>query len=306
MVRCTRPPNREVFFDGFEEPPLSPVWEASLPDAPPRFGGPIAMYLGSSGYTFESLDGASVLRLRNVLDNLQRRGWSSSTVFAPDGPFTVEARFNTMVQSPSTAIDELLELWTLDGEDPTRYDIVALSAISYGYGRIFTSHSSVTGIGLDTGFFFADNSWYRMVITGSPGQEVRASIYDDARTQELIGVSLGHTLAAYPAGLRIGMSQSMGQPDAPFPTDSAVDWVRVSYGPPATVVVEACDSRVPNPVLPSGCAISDLVDECAAAGAESDACLLDLVYDLHTAGAISLWQLLALNRCIMLSGVPLK
>jgi hypothetical protein len=79
-------------------------------------------------------------------------------------------------------------------------------------------------------------------------------------------VSFGHTLTAYPAGFKVGISQSMGFPDVPAPTDVAVDWVRLS-GSAAhpTVFVGECDSQVPNPVLPSGCTVSDLFDECSDA-----------------------------------------
>src|SRR5262249_4207312 len=107
-------------------------------------------------------------------------------------------------------------------------DKVALSAPEFGSDRVFTSNSTITGAGLDTHFAFADNTWYRMVIRGSTTQVVRASIYNDAGTVELIGVNLGHTLTEYPSGFKIGISQSMGGPGAPFPTDVALDSVKLT------------------------------------------------------------------------------
>ncbi len=316
-----------LFFDDFDGPNLNPIWQPPLPDAPWRFGAGIAIYQGESGFSFESLDGSSVIRLQNTLDDAQRRGWSSATTFPSDAPIIYEARFNTLIQSPDTGIDELLEIWLLDAANPDNYDIVALSAPSFGSDRVFTSHSSITNTGLDTHFAFENNTWYRMVITGSPTQEVRASIFNDARTDELIGVNLGHTLSAYPSGFRIGISQSMGLPGAPFPTDVAVDWVRLKAkkndsdedGVPddedecpdsnlrATVVIDGCDSGVPNSLFPSGCTISDLAAACAERAGnhgQFESCISQLTRDLRKAGIITGMQSGAIQRCAAQANIP--
>lgn len=127
----------------------------------------IAIFQGVSNFSFQSLDRSSVIRLQNILGDAQRRGWSSSTSFPSDAPIVYEARFNTLVQSSSTGIDELLEIWLLDSNNPDNYDLVALTAPGYGSDRVFTAGSSITNVGLDTGFPFENNTWYRMVISGS-------------------------------------------------------------------------------------------------------------------------------------------
>jgi hypothetical protein len=144
----------------------------------------------------------------------------------------LEARFNTLVQSEKTGIDQLLEIWLIDTSNSSRYDKVALMAPYYGTGRLFTSDSGITGSAFDRDIDFKDNTWYRLVITGSMTQQVRASLYNDDGTTEIIGVNLGHNLSAYISGFKIGISQSMGHPGAVYPTDVAVDWVSLSVGAP--------------------------------------------------------------------------
>lgn len=298
--RCASRPGRELFFDDFNGPNLNPAWQGPLPDAPYRFQSVDAAYLGDSNFSFESLDGSSVIRLQNILDNTQRRGWSSSSVFSPEGPIVLEARFNTLVQSADTGIDELIEMWLLDADDLERHDFVALLAPGFGVGRDFTGASTVTGAGADIPFPFANNTWYRIVIRGSTTEEVRASIYADGAREELIGVSFGHALSAYASGMRIGLSQSMGFPQSPFPTDVAIDWIRLSAAPTATVTIGDCDAGVPNPELPSGCAVSDLVEECDKElnrHGRYFKCVSRLTDDLRDAGVITRAQKRAILRC---------
>jgi hypothetical protein len=305
--RCQAPPRSVLLSDQFNGPGLNPVWQASLPSAPWRFGAGIAAFQGESNFSFESLAGASVIRLHNILNDAERRGWSSAKSFAADAPIVYEARFNTLVQSSTTGIDELLEIWLLDASNPDNYDLVALSTPNFGSSRIFTAGSSITNAGLDTDFPFDQNTWYRMVISGSPTQEVRGSIYNDARTVELIGVNFGHDLSAYASGFRVGISQSMGLPGGPAPTDVALDSVRLTTPRSGTVVIDGCNSGVRNPLLPSGCAISDLVAECAdRAGrhGEFTRCVARLTNDLKDAGALSGPQKGAIQRCAAKAKIP--
>jgi hypothetical protein len=168
--RCQVPPKSVLLSDDFNGPELNPVWQASLPSAPWRFGAGIAAFQGESNFSFESLAGASVIHLHNILNDAERRGWSSAQSFAANAPIVYEARFNTLVQSSTTGIDELLEIWLLDANDPNNYDLVALSTPNFGSSRIFTAGSSITNAGLDTYFTFVQNTWYRMLIRGSPTQ----------------------------------------------------------------------------------------------------------------------------------------
>ena len=307
--RCAKRPDRDLFFDDFDGPNLNPIWRGPLPDAPYRFRSVDAAYLGDSNFSFQSLDGSSVVRLQNILANTQRRGWSSSETFSTDSSIVYEARFNTLVQSPTTGIDELLEIWLLDANEPENYDIVALLTPGYGAGRDFTASSSITGAGVDTPFFFAQNTWYRMVIRGSQTQQVRASIYNDAGTEELIGVDLGHDLSAYASGFRIGVSQSMGFPGSPYPTDVAIDSVRLTAAPSSTVIIRDCDSGTPNPVFASGCATTDLVAECAERSRRHGPflkCVSRLTSDLKDAGVITRRQKANILRCASTVDAPMQ
>jgi hypothetical protein len=214
-----------VFYDDFNGPTLNPAYQAILPDAPWRYSAsPFnATYLGASNYSFTSVGGSSVIELNNTLNNQERVGWSTSTVFSTGAPILYEARFNTLVQSATTGIDELLELWLLDPKNINRYDEVGLLAPGYGTEHFFTAMSSISGSGTDAIFSFANNTWYRMMITGSTTQDIQASIYADDGTTQLISINLGHTLSSYSSGFEIGFSQSMGRPNSPYPTSVAID-----------------------------------------------------------------------------------
>jgi hypothetical protein len=235
-----------AFFDDFNGPGLKTAYQAALPNAGWRFGSPYAVYNGPPNYSFQHLGGVTVIRIQDMLNDAQRTGWSSSEDFRATGPIRLEARFNTVVQSPTTAIDELLELWILDSTNLERYDKVALSAPDYGAARVFTAGSSITNTGLDTLFAFANNTWYRLVISGSPTQQIRLSVFDDSGSAELIGVNTGHTLASYPSGFKIGFSQSMGLPGTAYPTDVAVDWIRLqSYSEGQTIALVSAPPDLP-------------------------------------------------------------
>lgn len=313
-----------LFFDDFDGPHLNPIWQGSLPDAPWRFSAApqVAIYEGGSGFSFQTVNGRTVIRLQNRLDNAQRRGWSSSRSFTTDAPILFEARFNTLVQSASTGIDELLEIWLLDAANPANYDVAALSAPGFGVGRVFTSWSTISKAGLDTDFAFSDNTWYRLVIRGSKTQNLRGSLYRDGDSGELIGVDLGHTLAAYPDGFKLGISQSMGFPGMVEPTDVALDSVSLTTVPPddsdgdgipdredacphsdlsATVAIRGCDTGVVNPVLPSGCTVADLVASCDDREDHHDRrrfCVARRAFDLAEDRIITRRQKDALIQCV--------
>lgn len=225
-------PATQLYFDDFDTLPGSD-YQAALPTAPWRYQalGATATYVGPSRASLQRLDGASVLRLNDRIDNEQRKGWSTTEIFDVSRGLRLEARFNTMHQSPTTGIDELLEIWFIDASDLQRFDFVGLSTPNFGRDRIFTSMSSPNLDGLDTHFDFQSNTWYRMVLQASPHGNVRASILADDGHTRLISTDLGHTLADYESGVRLGFGQSMGQPGSPFPTDSALDYLRLTTVP---------------------------------------------------------------------------
>jgi hypothetical protein len=141
-------------------------------------------------------------------------------------------RFNTLDIGSRTSIDELVEIWLLDAGDHNRFDEVGLSAPGYGSERVFTAYSSISNTGVDTGlisshFTFSSNTWYRLSLVGSPQQNVAAVLRDDSQTQVLMRFEFGHTMQSYPAGFRIGVSQSMGLPGRPSPTEVAIDYARL-------------------------------------------------------------------------------
>ncbi|WP_157269533.1 PEP-CTERM sorting domain-containing protein [Azohydromonas aeria] len=218
-----------LFFDDFDTLPGN-AYQAVMPDAPWRYQARFstATYVGASQARLEQLDGASVLRLNDRIDSQQRKGWSSTQVFDTSRGLRLEARFNTLTQSFQTGIDELLTIWLIDAGNQDRWDFVGLSAPSFGADRIFTSMSSLNGDGLDTRAGWRNNTWYRLVLQATPQGHVSAALLaDDGRTR-LMSADLGHTLADYGAGVRLGFSQSMGQPGFPAPTDSALDYLRLT------------------------------------------------------------------------------
>ena len=76
-----------LFADNFNCCELNPLWVASLPNAywryQAKFLSPpgIAEFIGEPNYSFETADGASVIRLTNTLNNAQRVGLSTYESF---------------------------------------------------------------------------------------------------------------------------------------------------------------------------------------------------------------------------------
>lgn len=215
-----------LFFDGFDGPTLNPMWQASLPNASlAPYGGIGATYLGAPDYTFQTLNGYSVLVMSNNMSDLQRVGWNSGTSFDPSA-FTYEVRFNTLVQSSTTSIDSFIELWILDPTNPNRYDMVTLFGASYSTYLEFAVGSTIDNTFNAQAFNYANDTWYRLVIQDLPGQNIRVSLNDDSGA-ELIGQTLSHDEGAYSSGFEICLSQAMHFPLSTYPSDVAVDYVRL-------------------------------------------------------------------------------
>jgi hypothetical protein len=68
----------------------------------------------------------------------------------------------------------------------------------------------------------------------------------------------------------------------------------------ATVVIDGCDSGVPNTVFPSGCTIPDLIATCAEGASNHGqfvSCVSHLTNDLKKAGTITGQQKGAIQSC---------
>jgi len=218
-----------LFLDSFNGPKLSPLWVTNLPAAPIAMGDwQNETYLGAPDYEFEKLDGYSVLRMNTVMGRLQRAGWSLNTNFHT-ADFRYEVRFNTLVQSSTNSIDSFIELWVLDPTDHTRYDLVTLFGASFATDPRFQAASSISGTPDNVSYNYQNHTFYRLVLHGGMGEDIRASLCDD-QDNELVGYDLGHDLSAYPHGFTIGLSQAEDRPTAEYPTDVAVDYATVTTG----------------------------------------------------------------------------
>lgn len=176
---------------------------------------------GTPNYTFETLDGASVIRLKNKLGDLQIKAWEISKVFdIYSKPVRVEVRFNTVLQSYTTSIDGFIQIWMIANDGSGDY-ATGLFAGANGTDRNFQ------GVPFD----FEDYTWYRLVITGTKEQNYRTSIFDDTLTSELVGVDMNRDPELFRSGMKIGLAQWMGTPERVAPVDVAIDWIKVTINP---------------------------------------------------------------------------
>ena len=224
----------ELFSDDFNGPALNPVWQASLPNPAP-LGVYSATYLGAPNYSFQTVDGSTVLRLSNSQSYLTRVGLSTSTAFTPRS-FVLDSRFNTLDQSPSTGIDGMIELSLINAANPAQIDIVRLFGSSFDANPQFQADSSIDNSSQNNGFNYQNDTWYHLELSGSLTQDIAATLLSDNGTV-LDSFAFDHTLSAFPGGFQIGISQVMGLPTTPYPLDVAVDYVRLTATPePASFV----------------------------------------------------------------------
>jgi hypothetical protein len=230
------------FLDNFSGPTLNPRWQASLPtmnNADPDAGASAA-YVGAPNYAFQTLGSDGVLRLNNSIAAHQRVGWSTTDTYT--GAFRYEVRFNTLNQSSATSIDSFLEIGIIDASDPSRYDITSPYGGAFSTSRRFAAGSSIDGSFNHTFFDYQNDTWYRMVLEGDPGVNLRASLLSDTGT-ELAAFDLGHTAGAYPSGYRVFLSQALGFPfpGSTFPVDVAVDYAQLTLIPePSCAALITC------------------------------------------------------------------
>ena len=246
-------PLATAFFDDFTGTNLNANWQTNLPISAhsgsfPYGSSQTAAYLGGGNFAFQSLNSNSVLRLTNHLANLQRRGWDSVTNYGGTN-FYFEARYNSMNQSITSSIDGFVELWIIDAANSNRYDIVSPFGGGYATSPSFFSGSSIDNSYSETSLTYSNNTWYHLVLQSAPGQNIRASILNDAGT-ELIGRTFSHSASAYPSGFKIGLSQSVGNSGGTYPVDVAVDYVRLTVSYPPVILAQP----VPQTVAPGATA----------------------------------------------------
>jgi hypothetical protein len=232
-----------LLFDDFNGPALSSSWQANLPNfnvAQPLAGSTqFTTNIGAPHYAFQTLSGASVITLSNTLSQHTRVGWDSTQVFTGNN-FTYQVRFNTLVQSSSTSIDAFLEIGVIDASNPARYDVISPYGGYYGSAQYFCAGSSIDNNYQYMSGGYQNNTWYRLVLQGNPGQDLHASLRTDAGV-ELAGWTYAHTADAFSSGFRIFLSQAVGEPNAPYPVDVAVDWAQLTQVPePATLSLLGC------------------------------------------------------------------
>jgi hypothetical protein len=217
-----------LFFDDFNGSKLNASFQPLLPNgAPQGDGSGSCTCLGASDYSFETVDGVSVLHMTTTLDNWQRRGWSTSDAFAVSD-FRYEVRFNVLVQSPATSIDSFVEAWLIDPTEAARYRFAGPSGGDYGRDRQFRGGGSIDRNYASPGYNYADNTWYRLLIEAPPGHNIRVALLADDGATELVGRELAYSASAFPDGFQIGLGQATGAPDGAYPVDVAIDWIRLT------------------------------------------------------------------------------
>lgn len=199
---------RVLFYDDFEGPTLNNVYKQTQN----------LFFTTTLEYSLEILDGYSVLRLKNQLDDNQKVGLEVDEVFEADSnPFRLELRFNPLVQSETTSIDGFLEVHLVPADNSAYYQLV-LFAGNFGRDRQFN------GIPVD----IKDNTWYRLVVAQSSNQQYRASIFDDSMQNEIVGTNLNIEQDSFQSGIKMRIAQSMGAPGGIYPVDVAIDWIKLS------------------------------------------------------------------------------
>ena len=229
-----------LFFDDFNGPNLNPIWQTNLPNAFdgefPAYPEP-APYIGAPTCSFGLLDSNTVLNMNSVIGPEQRVGWSSSIDFQANN-FRYEARFNTEFLSPTTSVDGFFEIWIMNATNDNLYDLVSPFAQGGTFLFMFFSSSVDDNYFNRSPYAFANNTWYRLVLQGLPGQNIRASLCDD-NDNELSGYTFNHNASAFGSGFKIVIAQSMGDDvTQPCPSTVAVDYVRLTTGFAPTITAQ--------------------------------------------------------------------
>ena len=207
----------ESFDGGFDN-----AWGES-PALPTVSYAASLVFIGAPDYSFETVDGAQVLRLTNQLNPASRCGLVS--IHTLEGSLgEVEARVNTLVQNRQI-IDGLFELWLVNPEDPGKYVSIMFHSGSYSAQRMVLCFSSEDGMYVEE-IGYENNTWYLFRISAT-STVLRVSIWDDTGTAMLFAHDMSHTLSTLGDSFRIAIAQHMDSPDGTYTADSAVDHVVV-------------------------------------------------------------------------------
>jgi hypothetical protein len=228
-----------LFFDDFNGPTMNPAWVTSGFATTNPTSYPFAVaYVGSPDVAFQTIGGASTLRMSTEQPPLHRVGWTLNTVFT-NSSYRFEVRFNTLIQSVTTSIDGCIEIWVVDASNSNRCDVAGLFGSSYSTSPRFLSGSTIDQISYGPNYSYQNNTWYRVVLQGSTNENIQATLCDD-QGNELMNQVLAHDLRAFPAGFKIGLSQGMGTPNGVYPMDIAIDYAVLStFSGPGPVLTES-------------------------------------------------------------------
>ena len=127
--------------------------------------------------------------------------------------------------TPALTVLSSFGFWT--PETQTASNVVALFGGDYSTSFRFLLQSTIDNTLRTPKFGYLNNTWYRLVITGSPGADLSASVCDD-QGAVLINRLFAHDTSAFPSGFKIGLSEGMGTPDAVYPQEVAVDFAVLS------------------------------------------------------------------------------
>jgi hypothetical protein len=216
-----------LFLDDFNRR-IDPGWSGPLPTTSNSYPSALFSYVGPPDHRFEPIESANVIRLTNSLSRYERRGWSTTATFTSTD-FRCETRF--FLESAERAKGGFIELWLLDARDSDRFDFTSLftgfSAAPVTFGAAASLSNERNGFGW---FSSQRNTFYRLVLEGSSSRNIRAALLSDAG-EEIFSHAFQHTVAAFPEGFRIGLSQSMIpviDPPEPRPTEVAIDFVHLT------------------------------------------------------------------------------
>src|SRR5438876_889895 len=92
-------------------------------------------------------------------------------------------RFNTLNQSETTSIDSFLKINIIDTADTSRYDITSPYNNQFSSSQKFTTNNSIDNSFNHTFFNYQNDTWYRMVLEGDPGVNLRTSLLSDTETE---------------------------------------------------------------------------------------------------------------------------